>query len=50
MTYLTLLGKIIYLNNFKTDILADDIEGFRIGFEDIIDGKEDLSKPKELSH
>ena len=50
MTYLTLLGKIIDLNNFKIDIIADEIEESGLGFEDIIDGKGYLSKPRELSH
>ena len=43
---LTLLGKIIDLNNVKTDILADDIEESNIYFEDTWYGKGKLSKPK----
>ena len=50
VTDLTLRGKIIDLNNFKTDILADAIEDSRIDFEDTRNGKKDLSKPKEFSH
>ena len=50
MTDLTLRGKIINLNNFKTDIIADAIEEFQIDFEDTRDGKGELIKPKELSH
>ena len=50
MTDLTLRGKIIDLNNFKTDIIADAIEESRIDFEDTKDGKGGLSKPKEFSH
>ena len=50
MTYLTLWGKIIYLNHFKTDILADDIEESRLDFEDTRYGKGDMSKPKYFSH
>ena len=50
MTYLTLQGKIIYLNNFKTDILADAIEESRLYFEDTRNGKGEMSKPKEFSH
>ena len=46
MTYLTLRGKIIDLNNFKTNILDDDIEESRIDFEDTRYGKGELSKPK----
>ena len=47
---MTLWGKIIDLNNFKTDILADVIEESRIYFEDTRDGKGELRKPKEFSH
>ena len=50
MTDLTLRGKIIDLNNFKTDILADDIDESRLDFEDTIDEKGDLIKPKYFSH
>ena len=39
-------GKIIDLNNFETDILADAIEDSQIYFEDTRYGKGDLSKPK----
>ena len=50
MTYLTLQGKIIDINNFKTDILADSIEESRLDFEDTRNGKGGLIKPKEFSH
>ena len=50
MTDLTLRGKIIDLNNLKTDILDDAIDEPRIDFEDTRDGKGELSKPKEFSH
>ena len=50
VTDLTLRGKIIDLNNFKNDILSDDIEDSWIDFEDTRDGKGYLSKTKELSH
>ena len=50
MPDLTLRGKIIDLNNFKNDILSDDIEDSWIDFEDTRDGKGYLSKTKELSH
>ena len=49
MTYLTLWGKIIDLNNFKTDVLADDIEESRLNFEDTRDGKGGLINPKDFS-
>ena len=47
--HLMLRGKIIDLNNFNTDILADAIEKSGIDFEDTRDGKRDLSNPKEFS-
>ena len=47
---MTLRGKIIDLNNFKTDIIADAIEEYRIYFEDTRDGNGDLRKPKDFSH
>ena len=50
VTDLTLRGKIIDQNNFKTDILADAIEDSRLDFEDTRNGKGGLSKPKESSH
>ena len=50
MTYWTLQGKIINLNNIKTDILADDIDYYRLNFEDTRDGKGETSNPKEFSH
>ena len=50
VTYLTLWGKIIDLNKFKTDILDYAIEESRLDFEDIIDGKGEPSKPKEFSN
>ena len=43
---LTIWGDIINLNNFKNDSLADIIEDSQINFEDKIDGKGELSKPK----
>ena len=46
VTYLTLRGKIIDLNNFKTGIIADTIEESRIDFEYTRDLKGDMSKPK----
>ena len=48
--YLMLRGKIIDLNNFKTDILANAIEYSWLDFEDTRYGKGDLSKPKYFSH
>ena len=39
VTDLTLRGKIIDLNNFKNDILADAIEESRPDFEDTRNGK-----------
>ena len=50
VTYLTLRGKIIDLNKFKTDILAGAIEESWIDFEDTKYGKGELIKPKEFSH
>ena len=50
MIDLTLQGKIINLNNFKTDIIADAIEESRIDFEDTRDIKGELRKTKEFSH
>ena len=50
VTYLTMRGKIIDINNFENDILAGAIEESRIDFEDTTDGKGGLSKPKEFSH
>ena len=46
---MTLRGKIIDLNNFKTDILDDATEESRIDFEDTRDEKGGLIKPKYLS-
>ena len=46
VTDLTLRGKIIDLNNFKADILADAIEESQLYLEDTIDGKVGLIKPK----
>ena len=48
--HLTLRGKIIYLNKFKTDIIADAIEDYQLDFEDTRYGKAELRKPKEFSH
>ena len=50
MTDLTLRGKIIYIKNCKTDIIADAIEESRIDFEDIRYGKGELRKTEEFSH
>ena len=50
VTDLMLWGKIIYLNNSKTDIIADSIEESWIYFEDTRDGKGDLSNIKEFLH
>ena len=50
MTDFTQRGKIIDLNNFKTDIIADAIEEYQLDFEDKRHGKGELSKPKEFSH
>ena len=50
VTDLTLWGKIIDLNNFKTDIISDAIDKSRLEFEYTRDGKGRLSKPKEFSH
>ena len=47
---LTLRGKVIDLNNFKADIIADAIDKSRIYFEYTRDGKGDPIKPKEFSH
>ena len=46
---MTLKDKIIDINNFKTDIIDDDIGESRIYFEDTRDVKRELRKPKELS-
>ena len=43
-------GKIIDLNNYKTDILADAIEESRLYFEDTRDRKGWMNKSKEFSH
>ena len=48
VTDLMLWDKIIDLNKFKTDILAEDIEESRLDFEDTRDRKEELSKPKQF--
>ena len=50
VTYLTLQGIIIDLNDFKTDMISYAIEESRIDFEDTRDGKGDLIKLKEFSH
>ena len=47
---MTLRGKTIDLNDFKTDIISGAIDEYRLYFEDTRDGKGDLSKPKEFSH
>ena len=47
---MTLRGKVIDLNNFKTNILAGAIEESRLDFEDTIYGKVELRKPKTFSH
>ena len=43
------VGKIIDINNLKTDIIADAIEDSRIDFEYTRDGKGELRKTKEFS-
>ena len=43
-------GKNIDINNFKTDILADDIEEYQLDFEDTRYVKGELSNSKEFSH
>ena len=48
VTDLTLQGKIIDLDYFKTDILADAIEESTLDFEDTRDGKRELSKPRSV--
>ena len=45
-----LWGKVINLNNFKTDILAYAIEEPQFDLEDKRDGRGELRKPKEFSH
>ena len=50
VTDLTLQGKIIDLDYFKTDILADAIEESTLDFEDTRDGKGEMSNPKYFSH
>ena len=50
VTDLTLWGKIIDLNNFKTDIISGAIDKSQLEFEYTRDGKGRLSKPKEFSH
>ena len=46
VTDLTLRGKIIDLNHFKTGIISDSIDESRIDFEDTRDLKGELSKTK----
>ena len=46
VSYLTLRGKIIDLNKFKTDIISDAIGEYQLDFEDIRYGNGDLSNPK----
>ena len=48
VTDMTLLGKIIDLNKFKADIIADDIADSRLDFEVTIDGKGERSNTKEF--
>ena len=43
-------GKNIDINNFKTDILADDIEEYQLDFEDTRYVKGGTINPKEFSH
>ena len=50
VTDLTLQGKIIDLNNINNDIIYDDIEEYRLDFEDTSYGKGETSKPKEFSN
>ena len=47
---MTLRGKIIDINNFKNDILADAIDDLWLDFEDTRDGKGYMSKPNKFSH
>ena len=46
---MTLQGKNIDINNFKSDVMYDVIEEYRLDFEDTRDGKRELSNPKEFS-
>ena len=50
VTYLTLRGKSIDINNFKTDIISDDIEESWLNFEYTRDVKGELSKTKYSPH
>ena len=50
VTDLMLRGKIIDLNHFETDILADAIEESWLDFEDTRYVKGGLGKPKEFPH
>ena len=47
---MTLQGKTISLNQFKSDILPGAIEESRIDFDYIKYGKGYLSKPKQFLH
>ena len=47
---MTLRGKIVNIDNFKTDILADAIEEYWIDFEETRYGNGELIKTKEFSH
>ena len=46
VTNLTLQGKNIDLNNFKSDFLSNMIEDSQLNFEDTRDGNRDLSNSK----
>ena len=50
VTDLTLQGKPIELNHFKSDIMSGAIEESRLNYEDTRDRKGELDKPKELAH
>ena len=50
VTDLTLRGKIIDLNHFKTGIIDDAIQDSRLDFEKTRDGKGGMGKLKEFSH
>ena len=50
VAYLTMRGKYIYLNNFKSYVLSDVIEDPQLEFEDTRYGKRELSNPKYFLH
>ena len=47
---MTLWSKNIDQNNFKTDIISDEIEEYHIDFEDTRDIQGEMSKLKEFLH